>query len=792
MRLFGEQFIETIGGIELSRLRSEQVRILHASLPISLTTTIIIAVVLVLLQWNATSAGQVMTWFLSVMAVVCLRYYWYFKFNKKSHSLFLAYTSWLVRFNLGVILSGLLWGSTAFLLFPTGNVLHQMFLLLILAGMSAGAVSTLSAYSFSIHAFLVLTLLPFCFRLLWEGGEYGYLLSAINLLFLIMINLSARRVAANIKSAMVSRFAHERALQELRESTEQNKLLLESVAEGIFGTDMDGITTFVNPAAAKMLGYKPEELIGKPMHTMIHYQRPDGTHYPRNECPMMATIEEGKVYQLGDEVLWHKNGNPLPVEYSSTPIIKDGGVAGAVVTFSDVSARKKAEAQLERQAFYDGLTDLPNRRLLLDRMEQAVANSRRHQHVGALLFLDLDQFKMINDSLGHHVGDALLRRVAERLKDTVRSEDTAARMGGDEFVILFTEISDDPETTANFSREVAEKIRQRISEPFHFGGHTLHVTPSIGIALFPLGDEGADEILMQADTAMYRAKELGRNGVQFYLPSMQMHAEERLAMQNDMRLALARDEFFLCYQPQYDVHGQITGAEALIRWHRPKHGVISPVEFIPLAEETGLILSVGEWVLQTTCELLSRYADATKNDYIPCIAVNVSPHQFRQADFVEKIQGFLQRSGVEPSRLELELTEGMLLADVQDTIAKMMALKELGVRFSIDDFGTGYSSLAYLKNLPLNKLKIDQSFIQDVPDDEGGVAIVETIIVMTKHLGLDVIAEGVESESQRDALIDMGCGQFQGYLYSRPVDESTLLQRLKQSRGTRESGAIIV
>jgi len=751
---------------------------LYASLPISLVTIVLNASILVMLLRGGTPFGNIVAWLISIVLVVFLRLYWFFSFQRRYHAVFTPHSLWLRRFNLGVVFSGLGWGSAALLLFPANNELQQMFLLFVLAGMSAAAVSTLSAYAFAIHSFIALTLVPLFLRFLWEGEEFGYLLSAMTLLFYIMMSLSARRVAGNIKSAMVSRFAHERALQELRESTEQNHLLLESVAEGIFGTDMEGNTTFVNPAAATMLGYEPDELIGKPMHTMIHYQRLDGSHYPRSECPMTATLEMGKIHQLGDEVLWHKNGQPVPVEYSSTPIIKDGGVAGAVVTFSDISARKKAEALLERQAFYDGLTDLPNRRLLLDRLEQAVVYSQRHHHVGALLFLDLDQFKMINDSLGHPVGDALLRHVAERLRKTVRREDTAARMGGDEFVILFAEVSEDPETTANFAQEMAEKIRQRISEPYLLQGHTLHITPSIGIALFPLGGEGADEILMQADTAMYRAKELGRNGVQFFLPSMQLLAEERLALQNDLRVALERDEFFLCYQPQYDTEGRVTGAEALLRWRHPTKGVISPADFIPVAEETGLILAIGEWVLQSACALLRRHADMVNGGGIPSIAVNVSPRQFRQPDFAKQVHTLLQVSEIDPSRLELELTEGILVDDIQDTIEKMSALKALGVRFSIDDFGTGYSSLAYLKNLPLDKLKIDQSFIRDIPDDEGGVAIVDTIIVMTQHLGLEVIAEGVENERQRTALIDMGCEYFQGYLYSRPVEEVGLLSLL--------------
>jgi len=756
------------------RLRHEKVRMLHDSLPLSLAATLINATILALILHGYVANTSLFAWYGATLVVTFGRYLLYRRFLSRN-ILFEPDSLWLRRFNLGVAFSGLIWGSSGILLLSPSSASHQMFLMLVLAGMSAGAVTTLAASLSSIRLFLMLTLLPVMLRLPFSEGELTHVMAFVTLLFFVMVMLTAKRSNSTIKQSLVARFAHEKALAELRESTEHNQLLLESAAEGIFGVDMEGNTTFVNPAAASMLGYEAEELIGRPMHAVIHHSYADGSYYPREECPMAHTLMNGVGHHVADEVLWKHDGSPLPVEYHSTPIIKNGGIAGAVVTFSDISARKVVEEKLERQAFYDVLTDLPNRRLLIDRLEQAIARSRRHQHMGALLFLDLDHFKTINDSLGHPVGDALLKEVARRLKQHIRIEDTAARMGGDEFVVLYPEVSEDAEVTVTYIQEAAEKIRLRLSEPFLIDEQTLHVTPSIGIALFPMNNENADDVLMQADAAMYRAKEMGRNGMQFFLPSMQLAVEERLTLQNDLRYALQRDELQLHYQPQYDDAGEIIGAEALLRWQHPEKGLISPADFIPVAEDTGMIVQIGEWVLQQSCQLLKRIDNTVSVGALPYVAVNVSPRQFHQSDFVDQVKSILKTTAVDGVRLELELTEGMLLTDIDDAVEKIRELRELDIRFAIDDFGTGYSSLAYLKTLPLTRLKIDKSFTQDIRVDSGGAVIVDTIIAMARHLGLDVLAEGVESEEQRQFLLEHGCRSYQGFYFRRPVPEAEFL-----------------
>jgi len=441
--------------------------------------------------------------------------------------------------------------------------------------------------------------------------------------------------------------------------------------------------------------------------------------------------------------------------------------------------RRRAEAEIEYRAYHDALTGLPNRRLLVDRLERSLASFLRHGHKGAVLFIDLDHFKTVNDSLGHPTGDQLLRLVASRLRHLLRKEDTVARLGGDEFVVLLPDISDDPDVTANHVRQVADKIRAALSRPYRLDEHELHVTPSIGIALFPLGQERADDVLRQADTAMYRAKEGGRNTAQFFLPDMQTAVEERLHVQNDLRGALAREELSLHFQTQVDASGRVVGAEALLRWQRQNSGPLSPALFIPLAEETGLILPIGEWVLREACGLFRQWFEAGLAGSLRHLAVNVSPRQFHQPEFVRLVERVLMETDMPADRLVLELTEGVVLNKAAETVEKMQAIKDLGVSFSMDDFGTGYSSLAYLQRLPLNILKIDRSFVRDVTVTPGNAAIVEAIIAMARHLSLQVIAEGVETADELRFLKQKGCDAFQGFYFNRPVPADEFLKLLR-------------
>jgi len=463
------------------------------------------------------------------------------------------------------------------------------------------------------------------------------------------------------------------------------------------------------------------------------------------------------------------DGNLMWVTLNGAPIFDaQGNFKGYRGTGRDISARKRAEAEIERLAFFDALTGLPNRRLLMDRLKQAMDFSARHITHGALLFIDLDNFKILNDTLGHHMGDELLKQVSERLRKCVRNVDTVARLGGDEFVVMLEDIGEVPGEAAALAESVGRKVLTALNQEYELGGQRHHSSPSIGITLLFQHLHTLDELLKRADLAMYQAKAAGRNTLRFFDPEMQAAAHARAVMEKDLRLALQNNAFALYYQPVVDVESRVTGVEALVRWRHPLRGLIPPAEFIPVAEQSGLILDLGQWVLQVAfAQLVTWSAQPATADLT--MAVNVSARQFRHPDFCSQILEVLRSSGANPHRLKLELTESLLLSDIEDAVRKMGELRAIGVGFSLDDFGTGYSSLAYLKRLPLDQLKIDQSFVRDVLIDPNDAAIAKTILNLAQSLDLGVVAEGVETEGQRQFLLENGCKSFQGYLFGRPV-----------------------
>ena len=523
---------------------------------------------------------------------------------------------------------------------------------------------------------------------------------------------------------------------------------------------------YISPNIESMLGYKEQQFTQTGFH-FINLLHPEDAEQYSEEIEINSNNnssyfeQEFRIINASGEYRWL---------YSLTAISRDfsGNISRYLGYLLDITERKNYQSLVEHQASYDELTGLPNRRMFIGRLEQELVKAKRHGYMGALFFIDIDRFKVINDSLGHEIGDLLLKNIADRLKGCIRLEDTVARLGGDEFVVILSNPSGKSEEITQNALTVAEKIRTALDKKFQLNEKEVHSTPSIGIAIFPTQDTSSAEDLMRfADTAMYKAKNEGRNEICLFNSDMQNHVDERLLLEESLRSAIDREEFTLNFQPLFDNQNSIISAEALIRWQHPKNGWISPANFIPLAEETGLIISLGEWVLREACRQLKQW-ESTSDFRLPQIAVNVSPKQFRQSNFVFQVKQILAESGILPERLVIELTEGVVIADVYDTVKKMNALQSLGIRIAIDDFGTGYSSLTYLNTLPIDVLKIDQSFVRDISNDNN-TAIIGTIISMAKHLGLKVIAEGVETEGELEYLTSAGCSMFQGYLFSKPL-----------------------
>jgi diguanylate cyclase (GGDEF)-like protein/PAS domain S-box-containing protein len=582
------------------------------------------------------------------------------------------------------------------------------------------------------------------------------------------LEVSGRVVELNDELCLVTLLVdvteRNRVEEELKKTIAFSESLSEAMPLPVFHKDASGRYTGCNGAFARFIGKDRSEILGKTVFEVSPQNFAKGYKDKDLELltdPIGTQTYEGSVAQ-GDgivrDVIFHK----------ARLMDSVGNPSGIVGVITDITEHKKTQEKIQNLAFFDQLTGLPNKTLLLDRLRQVLTGSSRSRIFGALLFIDLDNFKTINDTLGHQKGDLLLQQVAKQLAIEIRDGDTVARFGGDEFVILLVGLSSDEGEAAGIARLIATKMLKSLDQAYELDGVTQRSTASIGVTLFRGDNSNIDDLLKQADLAMYQSKEGGRNLVRFFDPSLESAVKERVALEENLQRAVEEKQFLLHYQAQVVGKGRVTGAEVLVRWQHPEQGLVSPALFIPLAEETGLILPLGKWVLETACAQLAKWAIQPTMTELT-IAVNVSVRQFRQPDFVDQVLTALKHTGANPHRLKLELTESLLVENVEDVIEKMFALKSKGVGFSLDDFGTGYSSLSYLKRLPLDQLKIDQSFVRDVLNDPDDAAIARTIVALGQSLGMGVIAEGVETEEQREVLASLGCHAYQGYLFSRPV-----------------------
>lgn len=717
-------------------------------------------VALVVAQWPVVAIGPLLTWAATLVigSLIWFLLGEYFRHAPATDTT--AHTwQWLA---LGIALAqGIIWGAAGWALFPPENLSHQAILTVMLAGISAGAVSTLSPVALAGLLFLVPALLPLCYRLALAGQHDALVMLAIVLVLLLTLLLSNRHLYTTLRDNL--RLRIEKAVSEaaLHESEARYRLMFDQSPLGVLHYDATGRVVACNTTLIEILGTSRKDVLGSSMITEVSDER--------MAAAVRMSLDTGWGYFEDTYNPVHGiNRVPLRIFFNGVTNA-DGELLGGVAIVEDFSQRKAAEEALNRQAFYDVLTGLPNRRLLADRLGQALKSAQRHQRIGALVFLDIDYFKRINDWLGHNQGDEVLNVIADRLGQAVRSEDTVARLSGDEFIILVPDIGHDEPSARRAIEILTERIQAILQEPMTIGERELRLSASMGISLFPQDEQSPEQLLRQSDTAMYVAKKEVRGEVRFHDDSMDREEDERLGLESELGFALERGQLSLHYQPIVDAGGRITAGEALLRWEHPEHGRVSPERFIPVAEASGLIVALGRWVIEHCCQWITTL-DAGERAQLERVAVNVSAREFHHPEFARQLESTLQHYRLDGSWLTLELTENVLIDRVTATIRRMERLRQCGVRFEVDDFGTGYSSLTYLKRLPVDGIKIDRSFVHDVRTDAGDAAIVDAILAMASKLGLDVIAEGVETRDQLAFLQEHGCRRFQGYLWSAPMD----------------------
>lgn len=860
-------------------IQAAQLRQLFAASNVSLISSTLLAAILAYMQRDMIAAHVVLSWLTLIVLVAVSRTLLVKAYRSAAPEVGESTLFWMKRFRIGVLAVGLVWGAAGFLMFPTNSSQHQLFLVFMLAGLSAGGVVAFSADLLSAVLFSLSSLLPIIVRLFMSGNGLFVAMSVAGFLYLCFMVISLRRINRSITENIVLHLDAAEREEAMRISEQRYRLLLKHSPIGIFHYDTDLIVTYCNEPFAAILQNTVNNVVGldikgfndgsilAALHQALNGEKVsyEGNFRPapdaagividmscapsrdgagkivggiaiirdiskrkqaeemlrisaiafESQAAMIVTSPDAIILRVNraftaltgyeaQEVMgqtpqmlnsgrhdkgfftamwtslqetghwqgeiWNRHKNGLIVAQWLTiaaVVAPDGRITHYVGTFSDITENKDAVAEIHRLAYYDPLTHLPNRRLLQDRLGQELVAGARNGLYGAILFLDLDNFKTLNDTRGHEAGDQLLIEVARRLRTSVRECDIVGRLGGDEFLVLLSDLSADVELAAMQTKQVGEKLLDALAHPYDINGYEFHCSASIGIRLYR-DHELAEDLLRHADLAMYQAKMAGRNTVRFFDPSMQALATARAELEKDLRLALSQNQFKLYFQAQIYRNHQVVGAEALLRWQHPQRGLVSPLEFIALAEKTSLILPIGQCVLEAACTQLKQWEQHARSRQFR-LAVNVSARQFRAADFVEQVRRTLDSHGVNPDLLELELTESLVLENINDTISKMHALREMGVRFSLDDFGTGYSSFSYLTQLPFDQLKIDRSFVHNIGIKTSDAVIVQTITGMAHNLGIEVIAEGVETEAQRLFLEQHGCHACQGFLFSKPV-----------------------
>jgi diguanylate cyclase (GGDEF)-like protein/PAS domain S-box-containing protein len=750
-------------------IQIEQLRQMLVASPVSILTSTALAGVLAYMQYGVISSRVVILWFLVVIFIAILRLLLVVTYRRFPIEDISANHSRLILFRTGTLIVGLVWGSSGFLLFPEHNSEHQMFLIYMLAGLSAGGVASFSADLISAAGFSLLVLLPISLRLFIAGDSLSKSMGLAGILYLCFMAVTLRKISRNVTDNIMLRLEAGMREKVLLESKERFRTLVEWTPDAII-VHRQGKIIYVNPAAIKILAAQSaEDLLGKTVLSLIH---------PDYHRVVLDRIQKNSVDKLPVPLIEEKfirlDGKVIDVEIQGTVINYDGEPA-VQAAFRDITKRKEHEAELNRVAHFDALTSIPNRVLLADRMKHAIAYTSREKTIMAVCYLDLDGFKPVNDEMGHASGDQVLVEIAQRIGNTIRGGDTVARLGGDEFVVLLTGIEKGEECVATVERMLAA-----ISQPIAVKGKSISISASIGVSIYPMDDEDPDTLLRHADHAMYVAKQNGKNRFHIYDPSLDRRARDQHEFLKSIRLALERGQFELHYQPKVNLStGKMIGAEALIRWRHPERGLLSPAEFLRLIENTQLDIEIGEWVTATVLEQINRWRSTGLDIEV---SINISGYHLETAGFVEKIRQQLASYPDMPfGKLQIEVLETVAINDIVIVREIIKSCHELGVGFALDDFGTGYSSLSYLSALPVETLKIDQSFVRDMLEDKGDMAIVQGIIGLARAFDRQTVAEGIETEAHYRKLRDMGCEVGQGYFIARPMPESEIINWSKSN-----------
>jgi diguanylate cyclase (GGDEF)-like protein/PAS domain S-box-containing protein len=786
-------------------LQAEQVRLLFRFSLVGYLATLLVVFILGAILWEDLARPALFAWFVAVSLVAVGRYLIYKAFIQ-NHPPASAMSLWEGRFIAGTVLAGLCWAVIGTLLLPeTARLAQRLSVVMLVTLLMTGAVAYYAPhrYAYKITAFL--GLVPLAVKLGASGERNQMFLSGLILLLAGLLPYIHERVhralvesltVRRAREELTSELAHERnRLQEANEAlaeemverlkAQQGELLaaqklrmhFERTPLGVIEWDRRMRITAWNPAAEGIFGFPLYEALSKSVPQLLAAE-PDRADMEAM-CRELIDTTEGNKTTLANVT---RTGRTIHCEWYNTPLADAAGkIMGFASLVQDITERLNTERTIHYMAHHDALTGLPNRRLMQDRLNQAIMSARRNQRHVAVLFLDLDRFKVVNDTLGHDTGDFILKDVAKRLVGCVREVDTVSREGGDEFVVILPDL-ERPE----HARVVGDKILRELARPVEIGGHEIHVTPSIGISHYPNDATDVQQLLKHADNAMYQAKDAGRNTIRFFTNDLNFLLSKRLEVESRLRRGMENEEFFLRYQPQVDIaDGRITGMEALIRWNDPQRGEIFPKDFIFIAEELGLIVPIGEWVFRTACRQLKQW----EQDGLPpiTISINISPRQFMSRRLVATLLSIVRETGADPRYIELEITETMIMRNIEQSIETLAQLRSVGMQVAVDDFGVGYSSLGQLKRLPASSMKIDRSFIMNVPEDAQSGSITEAIIAMAKRLKLRVIAEGVENRAQLDFLRANHCEAFQGYLFSQPITALEATAMLKAQAADVES-----